>query len=98
MQGHPAGGARTDADGTFTAGLTLPDLPVGAYAVDVRCGPRRASVPIDLVVASSGPVAGSLAATASAVLLFFVLLAGLLVFRDQGVARRTRPESDDDSA
>jgi hypothetical protein len=96
VQGHPAGGARTDADGTFTADLTLPDLPVGAYAVDVRCGPRRASVPIDLVVASSGPIAGSLAATAGSILVFFVLLGGMLLYRDQG--QRRRPALDGDVA
>jgi hypothetical protein len=88
------GSAVADATGHFSAGLTLPDLPVGGYAVDVSCGGQQSSVPIDLVVASTGPIAGSLAATASAILLFFVLLGGMLMYRDAGVRRR--PDEDDE--
>jgi hypothetical protein len=94
VRGTTVGSAIADATGHFTAGLTLPDLPVGGYAVDVTCGDRHSSVPIDLVVASSGPIAGSLAATASAVLLFFILLGGMLLYRDAGARRR--PVEDDD--
>ena len=95
LKGTSVGTATADGSGTFRTAVSLPDLPIGAYAVDVACGGVRASAPIDLVVATSGPIAGSLAATASAVLLFFVLLAGLLLYRDQGVRRRPEEEGDD---
>jgi hypothetical protein len=96
VRGSRVGTATADATGHFTAGLTLPDLPVGAYAIDVACAGLHSSVPIDLVVASSGPIAGSLVATASAILVFFVLLGGMLLYRDQGQRRRAPLDDDDD--
>jgi hypothetical protein len=93
VRGARVGRAVADGTGHFSAGLRLPDLPIGAYAVDVTCAGLHSSVPIDLVVASSGPIAGSVAATAAAVLVFFVLLGGMLLYRDQGVRRRL---DDDD--
>ncbi|MCU1590611.1 MAG: hypothetical protein JWP11_1867, partial [Frankiales bacterium] len=94
LHGASVGAAVAGADGTFTSKLALPDLPIGQYTVDVACGAVRASAVIDLVVASSGPIAGSLAATASAILIFFVLLAGMLLYRDQGVRRRQLEDDD----
>jgi hypothetical protein len=88
LGGAAVGTTVADGTGRFVAKLALPDLPIGRYAVDVSCAAVRATVPIDLVVASSGPIAGSLAATASSILVFFVLLAGMLLYRDQGVRRR----------
>jgi hypothetical protein len=99
--GRGVGTAVADPTGHFTAGLTLPDLPVGAYAVEVACGALHSSVPIDLVVASSGPIAGTVAATAASVLVFFVLLGGMLLYRDQGNNRGRRDsalDDDDDAA
>jgi hypothetical protein len=93
--GTRVGTAAADATGHFSAGLSLPDLPIGAYAVDVACGGQRSSVPIDLVVASSGPIAGSLAATAGSILVFFVLLGGMLLYRDQGQRRRPALDGDE---
>jgi hypothetical protein len=95
VDGAAVGSAVADGGGTFVAKLALPDLPIGRYSVDVACAAVRASVPIDLVVASSGPIAGSLAATASSILVFFVLLAGMLLYRDNGVRRRTVEDVDE---
>jgi hypothetical protein len=95
LGGTAVGTAVADSTGRFVARLALPDLPIGRYAVDVACAAVRTSVPIDLVVASSGPIAGSLAATASSILVFFVLLAGMLLYRDQGVRRRLDSEELD---
>jgi hypothetical protein len=64
--------------------------------VQVRCGALSAVVPLDLVVASAGIGAGT-AAVASSVLLFFLLLAAVLVFRDNGPAgRRARRDETDE--
>jgi hypothetical protein len=92
----PAGKATAAADGSFATVLTVPDLPVGRHAATARCGDREVAADLDLVVASSTTgTAPALAATAGIVLVFFVLLAGMVIPHGDAGPRR-RPEHDDE--
>lgn len=87
------------ADGTFEALLELPQLDVGVYDIEARCGDVVQTVPLTLVItSSSGSVAGA-ATTTGVVLAFFVLVASLFVMNSQGapvVTQTQTPDEDDD--
>ncbi len=85
VEGVAAGRATAQPDGSFIGQLQLPGAAIGTHVIDVSCGGRTATVPIDLVVSSSvsNPAAG---ATAGAVLVFFVLLGSMLLSRTSPAA------------
>jgi hypothetical protein len=94
----PAGTATAADDGTFVTVLKVPDLPVGRHTARARCGDREVAADIDLVVATSASgTSPALAATAGIVLVFFVLLAAMVVpTGDAGPRRRPVTDEDDD--
>ena len=76
----PAGTATAAADGTFATSLKVPDLPVGRHTARARCAGREVTADLDLVVATSATgTSPALAATAGIILVFFVLLAGMII-------------------
>lgn len=93
-----AGTATAADDGTFVTVLKVPDLPVGRHTARARCGTREVTADIDLVVATSATgTSPALAATAGIVLVFFVLLAAMVVpTGDAGPRRRPATDEDDD--
>ncbi len=77
VEGRDVGTSAADADGAFAVPLAFPEMEVGNYQVEARCGPAL-TAPIDLAVASLvDPATSTLV-----VLIFFVLL-GLAAFRRQ---------------
>ncbi|MDT7549493.1 MAG: hypothetical protein QOE84_1887, partial [Actinomycetota bacterium] len=86
----PAGTATAADDGTFVTVLKVPDLPVGRHTARARCGDREVAADIDLVVATSASgTSPALAATAGIVLVFFVLLAAMVVPTGDAAPRRS---------
>jgi hypothetical protein len=86
MEGAALGSTTAGSDGSYAATVDLPDASIGHHEIQVVCGNRRATVPIDLVVTASESDPG-VGATVAAVLVFFVLLGGALTLRS-GTARR----------
>jgi hypothetical protein len=75
VDGHQAGRTAAAPDGTFTAALVVPNVAVGDYPVLASCGPTLATL-LDvtlLTFADPGIVV-------SAILIYFVLAALLLIF------------------
>jgi hypothetical protein len=94
----PAGTATPNQDGSYTTVLLVPDLGVGRHKATASCGGRLATADLDLVVATSATgTSPALAATAGIVLIFFVLLAGMVIpTGDSGPRRRRIDDEDDD--
>ena len=65
------GTSQAGSDGRFSARLDLPDLSVGRYEIDARCGPTIVT-PIDIIQATA--VSG---ASSSIVVYLFLLLLGV---------------------
>lgn len=79
IEGRRVGSARADAGGRFDTDIDLQGFGVGRHSVVSECGGATFETRIDLVVTTStGATAAAEAATAGAVLCFFVLLAFLL--------------------
>jgi hypothetical protein len=93
-----AGTATAADDGTFVTVLRVPDLPIGRHTARARCGNREVAADLDLVVATSATgTSPALAATAGIVLVFFVLLAAMVVpTGDSGPRRRPVYVDEDD--
>lgn len=77
------------ADGSFVAVVTLPDLDPGRYDVHIDC-PISLVVPLDVVVATSVGTPNSVLA----LFVFFVLM-GLVLFRRRRLVFRPRPQPAD---
>ena len=95
VEGAAAGSTTSTANGAFTGDVQLPDTSIGEHVITVTCGGRSASVPIDLVVASSVSSPG-IGATVVAILVFFVLFGSVLLSRP--AARRARPSDPEQPA
>jgi hypothetical protein len=94
VEGVAAGSTTTQADGTFTGAVQLPNAAIGDHVIQVTCGGLTAAVPIALVVASgTSTPAGS--ATAGAVLVFFVLLGSVLFSRYSATHHAPLPEPEE---
>jgi hypothetical protein len=87
VEGSAAGSSTALPDGTFSGDVQLPDVALGRHLIEVTCGGRTASVPIDLVV-SSGTSTPALGATTGAILVFFVLFISVLF----GRTHQTKPK------
>jgi 5'-nucleotidase len=91
INGITIGTTTADADGNFSATLTIPaDLPAGTYSVDTNCGNAVSSQSINVSSASANNgnasnASGNLPATGSNSLLFlrwalaFIAIGGLIV-------------------
>ena len=101
VDGTPAGTLLAEADGTFEGPIEVPDVPIGRHEVRATCGELVQTTPLDVVLSTStGGLAGGTAATAGAILCFFVLVAGQLL-RGTGApaaaaVRRRDDDLDDD--
>jgi hypothetical protein len=93
----PAGTATATEDGSFVTVLKVPDLPVGRHTARARCADREVTADIDLVVATSATgTSPALAATAGIVMVFFVLLAGMVIPHGDTEPRRGAEASEDE--
>lgn len=85
IDAQTVGSAMADAQGNFSAPITVPDLALGSHTVVAACGPTLSS-PLDLAVStSSSNATGTLG-----VFLFFLLLI-LMLFRRRHYLRRPKP-------
>ena len=97
VEGTPAGSTTAGSDGSFHGAVQLPDAAIGEYPVEVSCAGHRATVTVDLVVASSASSPAT-SATAGAVLVFFVLFASVLLSGNSRPVRPVRSAEPDDEA
>lgn len=80
IAGAPVGAAIADAAGSYRASVQVPNLPIGRHTIEVRCGAKVRSLPIDLVVSTQAITSPATTTTAGLILLF-VILAGLFVLQ-----------------
>lgn len=75
IDGDAVGTAKADDDGSFETELDVPELGVGRYELQARCGPTI-TAPLDIVLTST-----SQASTWTLGVLVFFVLGGLVVSR-----------------
>ncbi|QDO90018.1 hypothetical protein FNH13_18215 [Ornithinimicrobium ciconiae] len=80
LAGEALATTTADSTGAFSARAAVASVPLGQYAVDVQCGDATGEAVVDLVSTAESSTAVASAASAAAVLTFFVLL-GSSVFR-----------------
>ncbi|NLG21594.1 MAG: hypothetical protein GX555_09240 [Actinomycetales bacterium] len=74
LAGETLGTSTADANGAFSVRAAVANVPLGQYAVDVQCGEATGQATVDLVSTVESSTAVASAASAAAVLTFFVLL------------------------
>ena len=98
IAGTPVGTVTADPRGRFHTIVQLPSLPIGRHIVDVRCGGRLTSLPIDLVV-STQAITTPFAASTVGLVLLFIVLGALFVLPTSPMVKRARklvqPDGDE---
>lgn len=74
LAGQTLGTTTADATGAFSVRAAVANMPLGQYAVDVQCGNGTGQAMVNLVSTVESSTAVASAASAAAVLTFFVLL------------------------
>lgn len=101
LEGRTLGRTSADDSGAFSAVLEVPQLALGVFDVEARCGNHVQSVPLTLVVAASTGAVGAAAAAVGVLLAFFVLIASFLLLNNSAapsaVVSAGLEEQDDES-